>query len=144
MLSFQTSASRHPKDTLRNRKNLKESRNEKSKLSARERRAEDKKLKAKEITVVKGKDEKGGLSDDSGSDGSSDRSTPEVRIQQQSKETNRTRQPSNLCTDAHLREHHQQQQQQHGSAAKPVSHTAASAESGDKCKDRGKPRKTIK
>ena len=96
---------------------------------------------------MKGKDEKGGLSDDSGSDGSSDKSTPEVRIQQQSKETNRTRQPSNLSTDAqyvHLREHHQQQQQQHGSAAKPVGHTAASAESGDKCKDRGKPRKTIK
>jgi len=107
------------------------------------REEKDKKDKAKEITVVKGKDEEGGLSDDSGSDGSSDKSTPEVRIQQPSKETNKTRQPSNASTDAHvqLREH-QQQQQQHGSGAKPVSHTAASAESGDTCKERGKARKT--
>ena len=111
------------------------------------REEKDKKVKAKEITAVKGKDEEGGLSDDSGSDGSSDKSTPEVRIQQPSKETNKTRQPSNLSTDAHvhLREHHQQQQQQqqqHGNAAKPVSHAAASSESVDTCKDRGKPRKT--
>lgn len=104
----------------------------------------DKKVKAKETTTVKGKDEEGGLSDDSGSDGSSDKSTPEVRIQQPSKETNRTRQSGSLPTDTqhvHLREH-QQQQQQHGSVAKPVSHTAASAELGDTCKERGKARKT--
>ena len=78
------------------------------------REEKDKKVKAKETTAVKGKDEEGGLSDDSGSDGSSDKSTPEVKIQQP-KETNRTRQPGNVPTDTHvyLREH--QQQQQHGS-----------------------------
>ena len=108
------------------------------------REEKDKKVKAKETTAVKGKDEDGGLSDDSGSDGSSDKSTPEVRIQQPSKETNRTRQPGNVPTDTHvhLREHQQQQQQQHGSAAKPASHTAVSAESGDAYKERGKARKT--
>ena len=105
------------------------------------REEKDKKVKVKETTAVKSKDEEGGLSDDSGSDGSSDKSTPEVRIQQPSKESNRTRQPGNVPTDTqhgHLREH----QQQHGSAAKPVSHTAASVESGDTCKERGKVRKT--
>ena len=104
------------------------------------REEKDKKVKVKETTAVKGKDEEGGLSDDSGSDGSSDKSTPEVRIQQPSKETSRTRQPSNLPTDTqhgHLRE-----QQQHGSAAKPVSHVAASVESVDTSKERGKARKT--
>lgn len=98
----------------------------------------DKKTKSKETTTVKSKDEEGALSDDSCSDGSSDKSVPEVRIQQPSKETNRTRQ-SSLPTDTqlvHLRE------QQHGSAARPASHTAATvAESGDTCKDRGKGRK---
>lgn len=107
------------------------------------REEKDKKVKVKESTAMKGKDEEGGLSDDSGSDGSSDKSTPEVRIQQPSKETNRTRQLGNVPTDTHvhLREH-QQQQQQHGSAAKPVSHTGTSAESGDAYKERGKARKT--
>lgn len=102
------------------------------------REEKDKKVKSKETTTVKSKDEEGALSDDSCSDGSSDKSVPEVRIQQPSKETNRTRQGS-LPTDAqlvHLRE------QQHGSAAKPASHTAAAVtESGDTCKDRGKGRK---
>lgn len=115
---------------------------QKRKIKAIGKREEkDKKVKAKETTAVKGKDEEGGLSDDSGSDGSSDKSTPEVRIQQPSKETNRTRQPGNVPTDTHghLREH---QQQQHGTAAKPVSHTTASAESGDAYKERGKARKT--
>lgn len=89
---------------------------QKRKIKAISKREEkDKKAKAKETTEVKGKDEEGGLSDDSGSDGSSDKSTPEVRIQQPSKETNRTRQPGSLPTDTqhgHLRE-----QQQHSSAA---------------------------
>ena len=114
---------------------------QKRKIKAISKREEkDKKAKAKETTEVKGKDDEGGLSDDSGSDGSSDKSTPEVRIQQPSKETNRTRQPGSLPTDtqhAHLRE-----QQQHSSAAKPVSHVAASVESLDMGKERGKPRKT--
>lgn len=104
------------------------------------REEKDKKVKAKETTAVKGKDEEGALSDDSGSDGSSDKSVPEVRIQQPSKETNRTRQPGNLPTDTQLV--HLRVQQQHSSVAKPVSHTAASVESVDTCKDRGKARKT--
>ena len=130
------------------KRDLKESKEPKGKQKRKtkaigKREEKDKKVKAKETTVVKGKDEEGGLSDDSGSDGSSDKSTPDVRIQQPSKETNRTRHLGNVPTDTHvhLREH-QHQQQQHGSAAKSVSHTAASAESGDAYKERGKARKT--
>lgn len=102
------------------------------------REDKDKKAKSKGNTTVKSKDDEGALSDDSCSDGSSDKSVPEVKIQQPSKDTNRTRQ-GGLPTDtqvAHLKE------QQQGSANKPASHAAnAGAESGDSGRDRGKGRK---
>ena len=97
------------------------------------REEKDKRIKTKESSATKGKDDEGGLSDDSGSDGSSDKSVPDVRIQQPSKETNRTRNGS-LPTDAQLVHFKDQQQQQ--SSAKP-----AAFESVDTCKDRAKSRK---
>ena len=86
----------------------------------------DRKLKMKESATAKSKDDEGVLSDDSCSDGSSDKSVPEVRIQQPSKETNRTRQGS-LPTDC----------------TKHVSHPAAAVETVESGKDRGKNRKNV-
>lgn len=66
---------------------------QKRKLKALNRKDEkDKKGKTKESTAAKSKDDEGVMSDDSCSDGSSDKSVPEVRIQQPSKEGNRTHQ----------------------------------------------------
>lgn len=66
---------------------------QKRKLKALNRKDEkDKKEKTKESTTANSKDDEGAMSDDSCSDGSSDKSVPEVRMQQPSKEGNRTHQ----------------------------------------------------
>ena len=120
----------------RDLKDFKESKGkQKRKTKAISKREEkDKKVKAKESSAVKGRDDEGALSDDSCSDGSSDKSVPEVKIQQPSKDSNRTRHGS-LPTDTQL----VQLKEQHQNSAKHANHTAESAQ--DTSRDRGKGRK---
>lgn len=118
-----------PKKDWKDSKELKGKQKRKSKAVSK-KEEKDKKSKTKESTAAKSKDEDGAMSDDSCSDGSSDKSVPEVRIQQPTKETNRTRQGS-LPTDAQLI-----------SGTKPASQTSA-AETVDSGKDRGKSRKNV-
>lgn len=91
----------------------------------------EKRVKAKENTAAKGKEDEGVLSDDSCSDGSSDKSVPEVKIQQPSNDINRTRN-GNLPPDTQLKE-----QQQNNS--KQPNHTGESFQ--DTSRDRAKGRK---
>ena len=129
-----------PKRDLKDPKEPKGKQKRKSKAISK-KDEKDKKLKTKESTVVKSKDDEGAASDDSCSDGSSDKSVPEVRIQQPSREVNRTRQGS-LPTDVQLLSFREQQ-----SSIKPASHStavaaaAAAADSVDTGRDRGKSRK---
>lgn len=118
-----------PKKDWKDSKELKGKQKRKSKAVSK-KEEKDKKSKTKESTAAKSKDEDGAMSDDSCSDGSSDKSVPEVRIQQPTKETNRTRQGS-LPTDAQLI-----------SGTKHASQTSA-AETVDTGKDRGKSRRNV-
>ena len=124
-----------PKRDCKDSKETKGKQKRKSKAISK-KDEKDKKLKTKESAVVKSKDDEGAASDDSCSDGSSDKSVPEVRIQQPPREVNRTRQGS-LPTDVQLLSFREQQ-----SSIKPTSHsTAAAADSVDTGRDRGKSRK---
>ena len=123
-----------PKKDCKDYKEPKGKQKRKSKV-INKKEEKDKKLKTKESSVVKSKDDDGAGSDDSCSDGSSDKSVPEVRIQQPSKEVNRTRQGS-LPTDVQLLSFREQQ-----NSIKPTSHSAAAADSADAGRDRGKSRK---
>lgn len=78
------------------RKDIKEAKGkQKRKVKAMSKKEEkDKKTKIKDSMAVKSRDDEGALSDDSCSDGSSDKSVPEGRTQQLAKEVNRTRQGS--------------------------------------------------
>lgn len=96
----------------------------------------DKRIKAKESTAVKCKDDEGAVSDDSCSDGSSDKSVPDVRIQQPSKEVDKTR-PESLPNDVQMINWKDQQ-----SGNKPGSQST-SADSADTGRDRGKTRKNV-
>ena len=122
-----------PKKDWKDSKEPKGKQKRKSKAVSK-KEEKDKKLKTKENATAKSKDDEGAMSDDSCSDGSSDKSVPEVRIQQPSKETNRARHGS-LPTEAQLMQYKDQQ-----SGSKPVNH-AATVETVDTGKDRGKSRK---
>lgn len=114
------------------KRDLKESKGKqkrKTKLVSK-KEGKDKKVKVKENTAAKGKDDEGALSDDSCSDGSSDKSVPEVKIQQPSKD-NKLRN-GNPPTDTQLKEQPQNN-------AKQSNHTGESAQ--DTSRDRVKGRK---
>ena len=116
------------------KKDLKDTREtkgkQKRKLKAVSKKEEkDKSPKIKGNVAAKSKDEEGTLSDDSCSDGSSDRCAPEVRTQQFTKVVNRTRQGSlpNI---------------QLVSSKEPQTNSKPTAEVVDSGKDKGKRTKT--
>ena len=104
---------------------------QKKKTKEISKKEKDQRLKIRDATIAK---DDGALSDDSCSDGSSDKSLPEVRIQQPAKDTKRPRRGS-LPSDAQLSTF-----REHQSCSKSGSR-AATTESIDPGKERGKSRK---